>query len=254
MKAEERAADRRRPWRRSNRHRRRWNFDRLMAQAPTRVDDSEGLPGRNAAAGVCLGAGDAARSGGFFQGDVWPAVFRGLVVALPHGRSSCLVPGDRLGFHGARSDSPSARTRGDSQRRIDFAANRKGTIGQRKLFDFHAGGRRRADWAASSGLRFEFHKRNLQVCSVFGARRWITRRIGKWSSIAGNWSRGGGLGTILLGITAVVVVLGLLIGWALRASVFFWVVRLIAFFNDRDLKLAGSWRLAAATALPARCC
>jgi len=45
------------------------------------------------------------------------------------------------------------------------------------------------------------------------------------------------------------IVLGLLIGWALRASVFFWVVRLIAFFND-GFETGCSWRLAAATALP----
>src|SRR5258708_14738349 len=109
----------------------------------------------------------------------------------------------------------------------------------------------RADWAASSGLRFEFHKRNLQVCSVFGCavmdypKDWKVefnrRELEPWW---GAWE------PILLGITAVVVVLGLLIGWALRASVFCWVVRLIAFFNHRDLKLAGSWALAAATAMP----
>jgi hypothetical protein len=109
----------------------------------------------------------------------------------------------------------------------------------------------RADWAASSGLRIEFHKRNLQVCSVFGCatvaypKDWKVefnrRELEPWW---GAWE------PILLGITAVVVVLGLLIGWALRASVFFWVVRLIAFCNDRDLDVAGSWRLAAATAMP----
>jgi hypothetical protein len=109
----------------------------------------------------------------------------------------------------------------------------------------------RADWAASSGLRLEFHKRNLQVCSLFGCavmdypKDWKVefnrRELEPWW---GAWE------PILLGITAVVVVLGLLIGWGLRASVFCWVVRLIAFFNDRDLNVAGSWRLAAATAMP----
>src|SRR6266702_7044754 len=109
----------------------------------------------------------------------------------------------------------------------------------------------RADWVASRGLRIEFHKHNLRVCSLFGCavvnypKDWRVefnrRELEPWW---GAWE------PILLGITAVVVVLGWLVGWGLRASVFCCVVRLIAFCKDRDLNLAGSWRLAAATAMP----
>jgi len=109
----------------------------------------------------------------------------------------------------------------------------------------------RADWAASSGLRFEFHKRNLQVCSVFGCA--VVDYPKDWKvefQSPGIGAMVGGLGTDPAWNHSGRSRAGLLIGWALRASVFFWVVRLIAFFNDRDLKLAGSWRLAAATAMP----
>ena len=54
---------------------------------------------------------------------------------------------------------------------------------------------------------------------------------------------------VFLGLT-IIVMIGLLIGWAVLATLYFWPVRAIAFYADRQLTWAGAWRLASAAMLP----
>jgi hypothetical protein len=55
---------------------------------------------------------------------------------------------------------------------------------------------------------------------------------------------------ILLGLVAILVAAALLLSWALLATVYFALARLIAFFADRHLDWRGSWRLASAALMP----
>jgi hypothetical protein len=54
----------------------------------------------------------------------------------------------------------------------------------------------------------------------------------------------------ILGLAGIAVFLGLLLSWALLATLYFLPVWLIAFFANRDLGLLASWRLAGAALMP----
>jgi CHASE2 domain-containing sensor protein len=51
-------------------------------------------------------------------------------------------------------------------------------------------------------------------------------------------------------MTALLLEGGLLLLWALMATLCCWVPRAVAFFADRELRWAGSWRIASAAMLP----
>jgi hypothetical protein len=54
----------------------------------------------------------------------------------------------------------------------------------------------------------------------------------------------------LLGITAILVVSGLMLLWGVLATIYALPVWLLGFFANRDLSLRGSWRLAGAALMP----
>jgi hypothetical protein len=54
----------------------------------------------------------------------------------------------------------------------------------------------------------------------------------------------------LLGIAALLVISGLMITWAVLATVYALPVGVLGFFANRDLNLVGSWRLAGAALMP----
>jgi hypothetical protein len=54
----------------------------------------------------------------------------------------------------------------------------------------------------------------------------------------------------ILGISALLVIGGLLITWGILATVYCWIAWLTGFFANRDLRLGGSWRLAGAALMP----
>src|SRR5258707_649325 len=60
----------------------------------------------------------------------------------------------------------------------------------------------------------------------------------------GAWS------PILLGISAISVLAGLLVGWAIMALILFVPIWVAALFSDRALSPGGAWRLAGAAQLP----
>lgn len=104
----------------------------------------------------------------------------------------------------------------------------------------------------ATDLRIEFHRRGAAVCSVFGCipveypegfviqfnRPELESHWGAWKPTV-SW--GAALATIVW----------LLLSWTLLATVYCPFVRLYAFYKDRRLTLAGSWKLSAAALLPA---
>jgi hypothetical protein len=103
----------------------------------------------------------------------------------------------------------------------------------------------------TSDFLVEFHKTNDHICSIFGCllfdypKGWNVEfnrpKLTPWWEA---WE------PIFLGLTAVFVIAGLFFSWALLATIYCGVVRLLGFFKDRDLNWRSSWRLASAALMP----
>jgi len=103
----------------------------------------------------------------------------------------------------------------------------------------------------TSDLLVEFHKTNIQICSLFGCVvfdypdgwnfEFNRPKLTPWWEA---WE------PIFLGLAAALVIGGLFLSWALLATIYCWVVRLLGFFKDRDLNWRSSWRLASAALMP----
>jgi hypothetical protein len=100
-------------------------------------------------------------------------------------------------------------------------------------------------------FQFEFGADSLLIFSLFGEAEidyptdqpFYFNRTDlqpKW----GAWE------PVILGLTGVATFLGLLMCWALLATLYFLPVWLIAFFANRDLNFMESWRLAGAALMP----
>ena len=103
----------------------------------------------------------------------------------------------------------------------------------------------------SSDIRVEFCKNYVEVCSLFGC---MTLQYPKEYLVQFNrpelepwW---GAWEPIILGLVFLAVTASLLLSWGLLATLYFGFVRLMAFFKDRELSWAGSWRLASAALMP----
>jgi len=110
----------------------------------------------------------------------------------------------------------------------------------------HEGSRR-----SPAHLQAEFGRTNGLVISLLGFR---SVAYPKDARVAFNrtdleplW---GAWRPVLLGITAGAVIAGLMLVWALLASLYALPVYLAGLFVNRDLSLAGSWRLAGAALMP----
>jgi hypothetical protein len=100
-------------------------------------------------------------------------------------------------------------------------------------------------------LAFEFGEQDFKIFSLFGfiqgnyPRKWTlafnrTELEPRWDA----WR------PAILAVVTGVVIIGLLISWAVLASVNFLPAWLAGFFANRDLSLVGSWRLAGAALMP----
>jgi hypothetical protein len=105
--------------------------------------------------------------------------------------------------------------------------------------------------AAGADVRVEFYPQRLRICSLLGCRSWQypAGRIAPFTQqeLVPWW---GAWEPVFLGIIAIVVVLALLLSWHLSATVSCLIVRLVAYFADRELTVGGSWRIAGAAMLP----
>jgi len=108
-------------------------------------------------------------------------------------------------------------------------------------------------WHGNSGgdLRIEFHREQFAVCSALGCYAQAYPKA--WSvpfnqpDLQSHW---GAWETMIYLWVGLAVFLGLFISWWFLATVYSPFVRLYAFFKDRDLSLAASWKLAGAALLP----
>ena len=100
-------------------------------------------------------------------------------------------------------------------------------------------------------VRVELHRKSFEICSLLGCWRFVyphgweihfsRPELQPWW---GAWQ------TMLLTILGLSVVFTLLLAWTMLATLYWPVVYLVAYLNDRELKLAQSWRMAAASLLP----
>jgi hypothetical protein len=100
-------------------------------------------------------------------------------------------------------------------------------------------------------FQFEFGRNTVRIFSLFGeeeldypAGYLIAANRADARPAWGAWAPD------LLGLAAIATFFGLLLVWALLATVYCLPVWLLCFFANRDLNLFASWRLAAAALLP----
>ena len=100
-------------------------------------------------------------------------------------------------------------------------------------------------------FQFEFGSETVRIFSLFGETQIkyprgyvIAANIADAKPAWGAWAPD------VLGLTAIGTFVGLLLIWAVLATVYFLPVWLICFFTNRDLSLGASWRLAGASLMP----
>lgn len=100
-------------------------------------------------------------------------------------------------------------------------------------------------------VQIEFGRESVRVLSLLGYREWNYRP--GWmvafnrtdlEPLWGAWKPD------ILAIATGAVIVGLMISWAILATIYFLPAWLICFFADRDLNFRQSWRLAGAALMP----
>ncbi len=104
---------------------------------------------------------------------------------------------------------------------------------------------------SSAQVRIEFGRESIRVFSLLGYREWnypsgwiMAFNRTDLEPLWGAWKPD------ILAIATGVVIVGLMLSWAVLATVYFFPVWLICFFADRDLNFRQSWRLAGAALMP----
>lgn len=130
-------------------------------------------------------------------------------------------------------------------------ADSAGILSESRLLGFSINPESQPTPTLASHLRIQFHDSYVAICSLFGCIHYHYPRgyiiefnrpeVQPWW---GAWE------PIIIGMLALGVALGLLLSWLVLATLYFPVAWLIAFFADRRLSLAGSWRLASAALMP----
>jgi hypothetical protein len=100
-------------------------------------------------------------------------------------------------------------------------------------------------------FQLEFGRDTVRIFSLFGEAEvdypnsyYIAFNRRDARPAWGAWSPN------LLGLAAIGTFVGMLVIWAVLATIYFLPVWLVCFFANRDLNLAASWKLAAAALLP----
>jgi hypothetical protein len=100
-------------------------------------------------------------------------------------------------------------------------------------------------------LRVEFRRETFGLCSFLGCWSWnypLEKTIPfNQPDLQSHW---GAWATMIHLCTALAVFMGLFASWFVLATIYAPMVRLFAFFKDRELTLAGSWKLVGAALLP----
>ena len=103
----------------------------------------------------------------------------------------------------------------------------------------------------TSDVLIEFHRHNFQACSLLGClvldypRDWrLEFNRPRLAPLWEAWEPS------LLSLAGLLVLVSLLASWAVLATAYCGVVRLLGFYKDRALTWRGSWLLASAALLP----
>lgn len=103
----------------------------------------------------------------------------------------------------------------------------------------------------TSDLRVEFHRGNFALCSILGC---LKLDYPKNQTVQFNRpeleSRWAAWELTFYSAAGIAIVLWLFASWLSLATLYWPVVRIYAFFNDRRLTLVGSWKLASAALMP----
>ena len=104
----------------------------------------------------------------------------------------------------------------------------------------------------ATDLRVEFNRHSFALCSLLGC---LTFNYPKDSTIQFNRpeleSWWGAWQLVIYWLVGLSVIVWLFVTWFVLASLYCPLVRICAFFKDRQLTLVGSWKLSAAALLPA---
>jgi hypothetical protein len=104
---------------------------------------------------------------------------------------------------------------------------------------------------STADVQIEFGTESVRIISLLGyteqeyPRDWIVSfNRTDLEPLWGAWE------PELLAIAVLALVAGLMLAWAVLATIYFLLVRLISFFANRDLDFRGSWKLAGAALMP----
>ena len=105
--------------------------------------------------------------------------------------------------------------------------------------------------SSTSDVRLEWRDQLLHLCSLFGCLDFAYPReaslpLGK-PAVEPWWGAWKPAVLTAIGLTLLLL---LLLFWSLLSWIYLWPVRLISFFLDRALTLAGAWRLCLAALMP----
>jgi hypothetical protein len=134
---------------------------------------------------------------------------------------------------------------------LDLPPSAAGTLAEGRWLAFVVAAEERRAAIPVADVRVELHRKHFAVCSLLGCLAfdypagWTAalnrRELEPWW---GAWQ------PTLLAAVGLSVVVGLLLVWALLAAVTCGVARVVAFYANRELSGAGSWRLAGAALMP----
>jgi hypothetical protein len=135
--------------------------------------------------------------------------------------------------------------------RLDWPGNSPQLLADDRLLAFIVDTNHSGQVHSPADVQFEFSRETVRVYSLLGYAEWTYPR--DWT-IACNRTElepvWGAWEPEWLAITVLAVVAGLLLVWALLATVYFVPAWLIAFVMNRALDFRGSWKLAGAAVLP----
>jgi hypothetical protein len=135
--------------------------------------------------------------------------------------------------------------------RLDWPGNPPQLLAEGRFLAFIVDPNHSGQIHSSADVQIEFGTESVRFFSLLGyteqdyPRDWIVSfNRTDLEPLWGAWE------PELLAIAVLAVVAGLMLSWAVLATVYFLPVRLISFFANRDLNFRGSWKLAGAALMP----
>lgn len=135
--------------------------------------------------------------------------------------------------------------------RLDWPGDQPQILAEGRFLAFNVDPGHGGQLHSLADVQIEFGRETVRIISLFGYTEWpyssdyiIAFNRTDLEPLWGAWEPEG-LAVTLLAVTA-----GLLLVWALLATVHFLPAWLIGFFANRDVRLRDSWKLAGAALLP----